>query len=132
VAIGIRIGFGDWIDRIGRRRAALGSLALYVEVALLATQLPHTGLALLGGALGLSHGVFYPAFNAVAIESTGPRERGKVMALYQAAFQLGGTAGPLAFGLLADRAGYPAVFVAAAATLAVALGVLLVSPEGRG
>jgi MFS family permease len=132
VAIGIRIGFGDWIDRIGRRRAALGSLALYVAVALLATQLPHTGLALLGGALGLSHGVFYPAFNAVAIESTGPRERGKVMALYQAAFQLGGTAGPLAFGLLADRAGYPAVFVAAAATLAVALGVLLVSPEGRG
>jgi MFS family permease len=129
--IGIRIGFGDWIDRVGRRRAALASLALYVAVALLATQLPHTGLALLGGALGLSHGVFYPAFNAVAIESTGPRERGKVMALYQAAFQLGGTAGPLAFGLLADRAGYPAVFVAAAATLAVALGVLLASPEGR-
>jgi MFS family permease len=130
-AIGVRLGFGGWIDRFGRRRAALASLALYVAVALLATQIPHTGLAPLGGALGLAHGVFYPAFNAVAIESSGPRERGKVMALYQAAFQLGGTAGPLALGLLADRSGYPAVFGAAAASLGLALAVLLASPEGR-
>ena len=130
-AIGVRLGLGGWIDRLGRRRAALASLSLYVVVALLATQLPHTGLALLGGALGLAHGVFYPAFNAVAIESSGPRERGKVMALYQAAFQLGGAVGPLALGLLADRAGYPAVFVTAAACLALALAVLVASPEGR-
>jgi MFS family permease len=130
-AIGVRVGFGAWIDRFGRRRASLASLTLYVAVALLATQLPHTGLALLGAVLGLAHGVFYPAFNAVAIELAGPRERGKVMALYQAAFQMGGAAGPLALGLLADRAGYPAVFVAAAASLGLALAVLVASPEGR-
>jgi len=128
--IGVRIGFGDSFDRFGRRRAAGVALALYVGVALLATQIPRTGLAAIGAALGLAHGVFYPAFNAVAVERCGPRERGKVMALYQAAFQVGGTVGPLALGVLAEQAGYPPVFVVAAACLALALAVLVFSPEG--
>jgi MFS family permease len=131
-AIGVRLALGGAIDRFGRRRSALASLALYVGVALLAIEIPRMGLAALGGALGLAHGVFYPAFNAVAIERCGPRERGKVMALYQAAFQLGGSAGPLALGLLAERTGYPPVFAVAAACLALAWALLRLSPEGRG
>jgi MFS family permease len=131
VAIVVRVGFGGWIDRLGRRPVALAALAIYVGVALLASALPAVGLAALGASLGLAHGVFYPAFNAVAIESAGVRERGKVMALYQAAFTLGGAAGPLALGHLAARAGYPAVFQAAAACLVAALCVLVLSPEGR-
>ncbi len=130
VAIGVRVGFGSWIDRFGHRRSALAALGLYVVVALLASEIPRVGLALLGAALGLAHGVFYPAFNAVALERSGARERGKVMALYQAAFQAGGAAGPFALGLLAERAGYPPVFFASAACLALAFVVLLVSsPE---
>jgi MFS family permease len=132
VAIGVRVGFGSWIDRFGCRRSAIAALALYVGVALLASEIPRAGLAVLGAALGLAHGVFYPAFNAVALERSGPRERGKVMALYQAAFQAGGAAGPLALGLLAERAGYPPVFFAAAACLALALVVLVSSPDGGG
>ena len=127
--IGIRVGSGDWIDRFGRRRSAIAALGLYVGVALLASEIPRAGLAALGAALGLAHGVFYPAFNAVAIERAGPRERGKVMALYQAAFQAGGTAGPLALGLLAERVGYPPVFFAAAGCLALALVLLVRSPR---
>jgi len=130
-AIGIRVAFGSLIDRLGRRRASIASLALYVGVALLAREIPRTGLAPLGFALGLAHGIFYPAYNAVAIERCGPRERGKAMALYQAAFQAGGTVGPLSLGVLAERAGYPPVFAAAAASLALALVVLVLSPEGR-
>ncbi len=130
-AIAVRVAFGAFIDRFGRRRSSIASLALYVAVALLATEIPHTGLAPLGGALGLAHGIFYPAFNAVAVERCGPRERGKVMALYQAAFQLGGAVGPLALGLLAEREGYPPVFAVSAACLALALAVLVLSPEGR-
>src|SRR5262245_4803296 len=129
--IAVRIGFGDSFDRFGRRRSAIAALELYVCVALLATQIPSTGLAALGAALGLAHGVFYPSFNAVAVELGGPRERGKVMALYQAAFQAGGTIGPLALGLLAERAGYALVFGVAAACLYVALATLELSPEGR-
>ena len=130
-AIGVRVAFGSFMDRFGRRRASIVSLALYVGVALLAREIPITGLAPVGAALGLAHGVFYPAFNALAIETSGPRERGKVMALYQAAFQAGGTVGPFALGQLAERAGYPPVFAVAAACLALALVVLVLSPEGR-
>jgi predicted MFS family arabinose efflux permease len=60
-----------------------------------------------------------------------PGESGKVMALYQAAFQSGMAGGGLGLGLLAARAGYPPVFAAAAGGLALALLVLLASPEGR-
>src|SRR5262245_8652485 len=129
--LAVRVGFGDFFDRFGRRRSAIAALCLYVGVALLARQIPKTGLAPLGAALGLAHGVFYPVFNAIAVESGGPRERGKVMALYQAAFQAGGTVGPLGLGLVAERSGYPLVFSIAAACLALALVVLVLSPEGR-
>lgn len=130
-AIGVRVAFGGFFDRFGRRRASIASLALYVAVALLAIEIPRTGLATLGVALGLAHGVFYPAFNAVAVERCGPNERGKMMALYQAAFQLGGVVGPLALGVLAEHRGYPPVFATAAACLALALAILVLSPEGR-
>jgi hypothetical protein len=39
--------------------------------------------------------------------------------------------GPFALGLLAERAGYPPVFYLCAACLALALVVLVSSPEGR-
>jgi len=74
--------------------------------------------------LGLAHGVLYPALNAVALAQAGPRERGRVMALYQGAFQLGGTVGPVLLGQLAARTGYAPVFLTASACLALAFGVL--------
>jgi predicted MFS family arabinose efflux permease len=130
-AIGVRVAFGASIDRFGRRRASIASLAVYVGVALLAREIPRIGLAPLGAGLGLAHGVFYPAFNAVAIERSGASERGKVMSLYQAAFQGGGAIGAFALGLLAESAGYPPIFTVSAACLALALVVLVLSPEGR-
>ena len=93
--------------------------------------LERVGLGALGMGLGLAHGVFYPAFNAVAVEGVGPHERGKVMALFQAAFNVGFSGGAFALGLLAARAGYPAVFEAAAACVLGALLLLIASPEGR-
>ena len=89
------------------------------------------GLAAIGAGMGVAHGVFYPAFNAVALDEAGARERGKVMALFQAAFNVGASAGAVGFGLLAARAGYPAVFQTAAGCLFVALLLLMASPEGR-
>ena len=49
----------------------------------------------------------------------------------EAAFQLGGAVGAFAFGLLAARMGYPAVFQTAAVGLGIAFCVLLAAPEGR-
>ena len=67
------------------------------------------GLPLIGAGLGVAHGVFYPAFNAVAVATAGPNERGKVMALFQASFHVGFSGGAFALGVLAAARGYPAV-----------------------
>ncbi len=131
VAITVRVGFGHLMDQWGRRRVSILALVLYVGVVLSGVDLERVGLVALGMGLGLAHGVFYPAFNAVAVERVGQHERGKAMALFQAAFNVGFSGGAFALGLLAARAGYPAVFEAAAACVLGALLLLLASPEGR-
>lgn len=130
-AVIVRVGFGHWIDRLGRRRVSIAALVLYVVVMGSFVSLDRIGLPLLGVGMGIAHGVFYPSFNAVAVGAVALGERGKVMALFQAAFQSGMAVGGLGFGLLASRAGYASVFQAAALGLALALVVLLFSPEER-
>ena len=88
-------------------------------------------LALFGAGLGLAHGLFYPAYNALALEGMAEHERGKSMGLFQAGFNAGSSCGALALGELAERAGYPAVFWVAAGCVLIALVVVVVSPEGR-
>jgi predicted MFS family arabinose efflux permease len=129
VAVFVRVAFGQAADRLGRRRVSLGALVLYTLVVPATAWLAHAPLALFGGALGAAHGVFYPAFNAVAIEESRASERGRVMALFQAGFQLGFGAGGLALGVLADARGYPAVFWAGGACVLAAL--LLLAWDGR-
>jgi MFS family permease len=131
VAITVRVGFGHLMDRWGHRRVSLFALALYAAVVLAVIELRSIGLVAIGAGMGVAHGVFYPAFNAVAVEEAGARERGTVMALFQAAFNIGAGGGAVGYGLLAARAGYPAVFQLAAGCLLMALLLLLASPEGR-
>lgn len=97
------------------RRAVFAPLAL--------VWLPAIGLLLSGALLGLAHGLFYPAFNAVAVDLAGDRERGKAMAAYNAAFNLGFAGGSYLLGYLAILAGYPAIFFMT--TVVCALGYLL-------
>lgn len=130
-AVAVRLGLGEWVDRSGRRRVSLLCLGGYVAILLGLTQLQPGTLALFGAAMGIAHGLFYPAMNAVAAEGVGPRERGKVMAIFQAAWQVGFSLAQVGLGVLAQRRGYPAVFVAGALCSAGALLVLALSPEGR-
>jgi MFS family permease len=130
-AVVLRVGFGQWIDRAGRRRVVLATLALYVAAVAGMSALEPGWLALYGAGLGLSHGLFYPAYNALAVEGMGEHERGKQMGLFQAGFNVGSACGTLALGELAERAGYPAVFLVAAACVLVALAIVILSPEGR-
>ncbi|MDJ0849118.1 MAG: MFS transporter, partial [Myxococcota bacterium] len=118
-AVFVRAVLGHLMDRWGNRRAALAALLLYVAVVLAVVQLDMLGLVVLGAGLGIAHGVFYPAFNASVVAEAGAGERGRLMALFQAAFQVGMAGGGLGYGLLAEVAGYPAVFAAAAAGLVV-------------
>jgi len=126
-AIFVRAGLGHFIDRAGRRRVAIAALAFYaVVVAAMAELGGGTGLALLGMGLGVAHGFCYPALNSMAIGGTPSGERGKVMALFQGAFNVGFSGAALGFGWLADAIGYPPVFVVGSLCALVALGLLLV------
>jgi MFS family permease len=130
-AVTLRVGFGFLIDRAGRRRVVIATLALYVAAVAGMSLLQPGWLALFGAGLGLAHGLFYPAYNALALEGVAEHERGKSMALFQAGFNAGSSCGALALGELAERAGYPAVFWVAAGCVLIALVVVVVSPEGR-
>ncbi|CAG0951666.1 hypothetical protein MYXO_00237 [Myxococcaceae bacterium] len=126
----VRLGFGSVADEFGRDRVSLASLAAYGAVV--------TGMAALRGGLlepigalfGIAHGLFYPAFNALAVEGAGADERGRVMALYNGSFNAGNATATAALGFLAARAGYRSVFLAAGAGVFVALVLLACSPEG--
>jgi predicted MFS family arabinose efflux permease len=120
-AVFVRTALGHLMDRVGRRTTAIGALVGYAVVVNEMAELWPGSLPVFGVGIGLTHGLFYPAFNALAVEAVGPLERGKVMALFQAFFQLGGAAGSLLLGALAESQGYPPVFLAAGGCLLLAL-----------
>lgn len=130
-ALLVRLGAGPFVDRIGRSRVAVGSLFVYALAVGLTADLANVGLTALGGLLGLAHGFFYPSFNALAVEGANPHDRGKIMAVFQAWFTAGGAFGTFFLGALAHAEGYPVVFLVVGVATFMALGVLVLSPEGR-
>ncbi len=119
-----RVALGWLPDRVGRKRTAVASLVLYAAVELGMSRLAPGTLVLYGALLGCAHGFFYPALNALALEGTDLRKRGLVMTYVNGAFQLGYTLSVLAFGWIAERAGFPTIFVLGAVVAAVAALVL--------
>ena len=130
-AIVVRVGAGQWIDRIGRRRVAIVCLALYAGVVAAMAALDRLGLLGLGAAFGVAHGLFFPACNALALEDIPQGERGKVMAIFIGAFNLGFAVGPLLLGRVADAVGFPWVFLIAASGALLALPLLVVSTRAE-
>ena len=130
-AIVARIGLGRAADRLGRYFVSAASLSAYSAVVLAMMWLRPGWLAPLGVVFGFSHGLFFPAFNALAVEGAGPDERGKVMALFQGWFNVGVAGGAFALGFLAEVAGYPAVFATTGLASFGALALLVATPQGR-
>jgi MFS family permease len=125
-AMFVRIGLGGLADRVGRQRVATISLFVYIAAPFSMIWVNHLGLFLTGGLLGISHGLFFPALNAVALDSASTRERGKAMAAFHGAFNVGFAAGSYLLGNLAVATNYPTIFVVAG-TSCVAAFVLLVT-----
>jgi MFS family permease len=123
-AVAARVLLGPFTDRLDRSRVAMAALTVYGGAAFAMSELPRIGLAPIGAAFGLAHGVFYPTYNAVALEGAGPHERGKLMALFNAAFNVGVSTGTFLLGLLAEARGYPPVFVTAGIVAWIALAIL--------
>ncbi len=130
-AILVRVGFGHLPDRLGRHRVALAAVVLYAGVVLAMADLRPNLLEIYGAAFGLAHGVFYPAINALAIGAAPRAERARFTAIFTGSFSLGLWLGPTVLGSVAERDGYPAVFVLAAGGILVAALLLLRSPELR-
>jgi MFS family permease len=110
-AILVRLVLGRLADRVGRAPVARWSLLLYAAVVCAMAWLEPWMLAPLGALFGAAHGLFYPAASAMAVESSPPEERGRVVAMFNGAFNLGTATANLGLGVLAERAGFPAVFL---------------------
>jgi len=69
----------------------------------------------------LAYGAYLVAGQAYIADQSTPENRGTATGLYGMAASLGGVAAPAALGVLATRAGLPAVFTATAWLLVVGL-----------
>ncbi len=127
-AMVVRVGLGGIADRLGRMRVAKAMLLLYIVAILSLVWLPTLGLLLTGGLLGLAHGIFFPAFNAVAVDYALESERGKAMAAYNGAFNIGFAAGSYLLGYVAIATSFPTIFLIAAITVALAFLILVSQP----
>lgn len=126
----VRLILGHVPDRYGRERVAKVSLAVYGLAALALPGLPASGMEPLGAVFGIAHGLFYPALNAIAMNAVARHERGRLMAIFTGAFNLG-VSGTALLGLVAERAGYPALFHVAGAAALAGTVVLALSRELR-
>ena len=124
-AMVVRVGVGGIADRLGRMRVAQATLLLYVAAPLSLIWLPTLGLLLTGGLLGIAHGMFFPALNAVAVEFALESERGKAMAAYNGAFNVGFAAGSYLLGYIAIATSFPTIFLISAVICAVAFALLV-------
>ena len=123
-AIGARVGLGGLADRFGRARVSMIALGLYAASVFVTAWLSQESLAVVGAGIGLSHGIGYPALNAIAVEDTSSRQRGAVMAYYNGAFNVGFAVSVTGFGELARAVGYPPVFLLAGGLVLVGAALL--------
>jgi MFS family permease len=124
-----RVGIGNAVDRIGRYAVSVASFTLYCAVVFAMQWLRPGWLEAFGAALGLAHGLFFPAYSALIVERAGREEQGKLMALSNAAYNVGLAVSSLVLGGIAERSGFPDAFRwAGGATL---FGLALLSLTAR-
>lgn len=121
---------GRTADHWGRRPPVLAGLAVTAlgtgTIGLVTDPLWFLAVSVVSG---LGAGIMNPPLNAVVADVLGGRRGGTVLAGFQMAGDLGAIAGPLAAGLLAEQAGYPAAFALTGVMLLLALLVWLRAPE---
>jgi MFS family permease len=123
-AILLRVGFGWVPDRVGARRALAPSLACLVAgFAWMARAGDAFDLAAAGVLCGVGHGATFPILFGLVVTRAPERNRGMVMAVYTALFDIGVLVGGPSLGWLIEHAGFAAMFGAAGLLLAAGTGV---------
>jgi predicted MFS family arabinose efflux permease len=112
-AVAVRLTLGQLADRVGRRVVSCAGLLIYSVTVLATARLDHGWLEYLGAALGLAHGLLYPALNALALEHSAPPQRGTLMVCFNGAFNVGNGSAIVLLGLFANAHGYPMTFLLA-------------------
>jgi MFS family permease len=130
-ALCVRVGLARMVDRVGRHRVAVAALALYGASLVGMNSLTSFRLVLFGGLFGFAHGIFFPAFNAMVLETTRSHERGTAMTLSNGFFTVG-TACVFVLGFAVERMGYVTVFRCTAIATMVGALVLTAWPRVVG
>jgi len=129
-SVAVRVFFGSVGDRHGRRPVAFAAMVGYALISLCTAGLQIGWLWAYGVGFGLAHGVFYPTLNALAVELAAERARGRVITLFNGAFNAGYGVSTLLWGFVAGSRGYPTLFMLAAG-LSLGSAVLLVAGVKR-
>jgi MFS family permease len=128
-ALVVRVGGTRLVDRLGHRKTAFAGAAGYGLVMIaLATAGPEH-LIPLGAAFGVVHGIVFPALMALVLGQSAREERPRLLAFANGAINLGIT-GLGAIGAVADRVGYPPVYLVTGA-ITSATAMLLLFPQTR-
>ena len=126
-ALGVRVVFGAWFDRIERRLLALLAAGVYPLVVFATGWLSPGWLFPLGAALGLAQGTLYPVVSALLFEQSEPEARGALMTYFSGCFNFGFVLATIGLGALASQIGYRALFVVASLLTFTAVPVLATS-----
>jgi MFS family permease len=124
-ALVVRLGLMGYVERFGRMRVSALCVLLYAAGVIATAGLRPGMLEVVGAMLGTAQGIFYPVFNAVAVESVPAYQRGSMMALYHGGFNAGTALAMLLGGAFAERFGYPALFVTMGSITALAAAWLM-------
>lgn len=116
-----RLFLGILVRRIGRRRLAVGSIAISaLALGAIALPVPQPTLIAFSAAYGFFIGICQPVTLSWISELAPAGTRGLAMSLRLAANRIGQSLIPAALGVLAVASGAAGVIIAAAGTLAVA------------
>lgn len=129
-AIAAVVPAGTWLAQVGRRPALLLSVGGFAGVGVLVALAPGIGWLIAARFLqGCFAAVTYVLLPLVAAEAVAPALRGRAMGLVFAIGPVGGIAGPVLAGLLADEFGWRAAFLLNLPVAAAILAIVLRRPR---
>lgn len=118
---------------VERRQLSAYSMLFYAAAVACTAWLRPGVLEAVGAIMGIAQGMFYPLFNALALEGVELRQRGSMMALYHGGFNGGIAVALLAGGAITSRFGYPSLFMLSAlVTASAGLWLRQEALEARG
>lgn len=130
-AIAVRLVLGTLSDRIGRHAAAAPALAGHAAILVAMALVGATWhLVAIGLVYGFCHGIYYPTMQALVVERSGGA-RGRAVSAATFAFGAGVTGAAFVLGPVARAAGYPAIYLIAAACGALAAALVWWEPGRR-